>query len=172
MPDPRWLLTALAFPPAGYLGHLLSGPVDSPTAAVIGGLVTGSLIGAAQWAVLRRYGVGAWWIVATALGLAGGLAVGAAAVGYATSTGALVAMGALSGLGVGAAQSRLLSGTGRQVRWTVVTGALWALGWLVSNAIGIAVDEQFVVFGLSGAAVAAVLHSSVVRPLVMVQATS
>jgi hypothetical protein len=172
MPDPRWLLTALAFPPAGYVGHLISGPVDSPTASVIGGLIAGAAIGAAQWALLRRHGIGPAWIVATAIGLAGGLAAGAALVSYETGLGALVVMGFMSGLGVGMAQARMLGSTGRRVAWSLLTAAVWALGWTVSTSIGIAVQEQFVVFGISGALVAAAVQSSVVRSFVPAQVRS
>jgi hypothetical protein len=165
-PDPRWLLTALAFPPAGYVGHLVSGPVDSPAAAVLGGLVTGALLGAAQWGLLRRHGIGPAWIAATAIGLAGGLAAGAALVSYETSLGALAAMGAVSGLGVGMAQARLLGSTGRRVAWSLLTAMVWALGWTVSTSIGIAVEDQFVVFGISGALACAAVQSTVVRSFV------
>jgi hypothetical protein len=172
MPDPRWLLTALAFPPVGYVGHLAGGPVDSPTAAVVGGLITGAAVGAAQWAVLRRHGIGQAWIAATAVGLAGGLAAGGAAVAYGTGLGALVVMGFMSGLGVGMAQARMLGSTGRRVAWSLLTAAVWALGWTVSTSIGVAVQEQFVVFGISGAVVAAAVQSSFMRSFVPAQVRS
>ena len=73
----RWMLTALAFPVAGEVGHLVAGRVDSVSAAAVGGVVTGAGLGAAQWALLRRRGVSVRWIPATALGLAVGLAIGA-----------------------------------------------------------------------------------------------
>lgn len=171
-PDPRWLLTALAFPPAGWVGHLIGGPVDSPTAAAVGGLITGAAIGGAQWALLRRSSVSLWWIAATAMGLTAGLTAGAALVSYETGLGSLVVMGAVSGLGVGMAQARLLTGPVRQVTWSLLTAAVWALGWTVSTSVGIAVEEQFVVFGISGALVGALVQSSVVRSIVSSQVTS
>lgn len=171
-PDLRWLLTTLAFPPAGYIGHLISGPIDSPTAAIIGGAVTGALLGAAQWALLRRHGVSLRWIIATAVGLAAGLAAGAALVSYETGLGSLVVMGTVSGLGVGMAQARLLQGTVRQVAWSLLTAGVWALGWTVSTSIGISVEDQFVVFGLSGALAVAAVQSSFVRSFVATQVTS
>lgn len=171
-PDARWLLTALAFPPAGYVGHLVSGPVDSPIAAVLGGAVTGALIGAAQWVLLRRQGIGRAWIVSTAAGLGLGLAAGTALVSYETSVGALALAGAVAGFGVGTAQAALLRGAGRRTAWTLLTAALWALGWTVSTSIGVSVEEQFVVFGISGALAAAAVQSIVVRRLVAPEATS
>lgn len=160
-PDPRWLLTALAVPPAGYVAHLVSGPVDSPSAALVGGLLAGAGIGAGQWALLRRRGIGLAWVAATALGLAAGLVAGAAAVSYRTDRPSLAAMGAVCGLAVGMAQGRLLQGTAsRAVAWSVLTSALWGLGWAVSDGIGVHTEEQFVVFGISGALVVALVQSS------------
>jgi uncharacterized membrane protein (UPF0136 family) len=70
----------LAFPPAGYIAHLLFGRVDGVGPALASGVVTGALIGLAQWALLRRRGASPGWIVATAAGLGLGLAAGAALV--------------------------------------------------------------------------------------------
>ena len=78
----RWLLTALAFPPAGYVAHLVAGPVDAVPTVVLNGLVAGAGIGAAQWALLRHRDVAVTWIPATAVGLGAGLAVGAGLVSY------------------------------------------------------------------------------------------
>ena len=48
------------------------------------------------------------------------------------------------------------------VRPTAVA-AIWALGWTITYAAGIAVNEQFTVFGSSGAAAVTVL--TVVLPI-------
>jgi hypothetical protein len=165
-PWTRWLLTALAFPPAGYLAHAVAGRVDSVPAAVLGGLVAGAGIGAAQWALLRRRGVGVTWIVATAGGLGAGLAAGAAVVGYRTDISSLLVMGAISGVVVGLAQGATLSNAGRTLLWGVATAALWALGWAVTTAWGIDVEEQWVVFGISGALTFAFLQSVLVGAFV------
>ena len=53
----RWMLTVLAIPPAGYLGWLVAGHVDSASAAALAGVVTGAAVGLGQWLVLRRRGV-------------------------------------------------------------------------------------------------------------------
>ena len=100
----QWLLTALAFPPAGLIAHLVAGRVDSVPAAVLNGVIAGAGIGAAQWALLRHREVALTWIPATAAGLGAGLAVGAALVSYRTDITSLALMGAISGLGVGIAQ--------------------------------------------------------------------
>ena len=43
--------------------------------------------------------------------------------------------------------------------WSAATAALWAVGWTVTTAGGIGVEEQFVVFGASGAITFAFLQS-------------
>lgn len=158
----RWMLIALAFPVAGLIGHLVAGRVDSVPAAILGGVVTGAGLGAAQWALLRRRGIGIRWIPATATGLAIGLAVGAAVVSYRTDITSLVFMGALSGLGVGIAQGTMLGNTKRILGWAAATAALWAVGWATTTAGGIHVDEQFVVFGAYGAIASTFLQSIII----------
>ena len=158
----RWLLVALAFPVAGEIGHLVAGRVDSLSAAVLGGVVTGAGIGAAQWALLRRRGVGVGWIPATAVGLGAGLAVGAALVSYRTDITSLALMGAICGLAVGIAQGAVLGNTKRMLGWSAVTAVLWAGGWSVTTAGGISVDQQFVVFGAYGAITSTFLQSMII----------
>jgi hypothetical protein len=158
----RWLLIALAFPVAGEIGHLVAGRVDSVSAALLGGVVTGAGLGAAQWALLRRRGISLRWIAATAAGLGVGLAVGAALVSYRTDITSLVVMGAVSGLSVGLAQGALLGNTNRMLGWASATAALWAVGWTATTAGGISVDEQFVVFGAYGAIASTFLQSIII----------
>jgi hypothetical protein len=162
----RWLLSALAFPPAGLLGHVVAGRIDSVPSAILGGAVTGAGIGAVQWALLRRRGVGYRWIVATAVGLAAGLAVGAPLVSYRTDLSSLALMGAVCGLGVGVGQGVTLGDPARRILWSVATAALWALGWTVTTAGGIDVDRQWVVFGAYGAIALAFLQSFIVGAFV------
>ena len=157
-----WLLIALAFPVAGEIGHLVAGRVDSLSAAVLGGVVTGAGIGAAQWALLRRRGIGVGWIPATAAGLGVGLAVGAALVSYRTDITSLALMGAICGFAVGLAQGAMLGNTKRMLGWSAVTAALWAVGWSVTTAGGISVDQQFVVFGAYGAISSTFLQSTII----------
>jgi hypothetical protein len=162
----RWLLTALAFPPSGLISHAIVGHVDAVRSALLGGLIAGSGIGAVQWALLRRRGVGAAWIAATAAGLAAGLAAGAAAVSYRTDITSLVLMGAISGVAVGAAQGAMVGNLRRAASWSLATGALWALGWTLTTAVGVDVAEQWTVFGAAGAVTFAALQSTVIRMLV------
>ena len=46
--------------------------------------------------------------------------------------------------------------------WSAATAALWALGWAVTTAGGISVDEQFVVFGAYGAISSTFLQSTII----------
>lgn len=158
----RWLLVALAFPPAGFVATAVAGRVDSARAAVTGGLLAGAGIGAAQWALLRRRGVSPTWIGATAVGLGAGLAVGAELVSYRTDVTSLAVMGAISGLAVGVAQGAVLGDIERTLLWGVATAVLWSLGWTATTLGGIHVEEQFVVFGAYGAIALTFLQSMLV----------
>jgi hypothetical protein len=152
---PTWLLwTAgfLAFPLAGLAGAAVVGRVDSPLAALLGGTVTGLVIGAGQTLVSRRRLDPRWWIPATAIGMGLGLPLGASIVGYRTSLADLALMGALTGLVLGIAQAIALPRQTR-LRWVWAAGmpVLWALGWTATTLGGIAVDQQFTVYGAYGA---------------------
>jgi hypothetical protein len=59
------------------LGMARRDPLQESLALMLTGLVIGALVGLVQWRSLSRHGVGGgWWIMANALGLAAGLAVG------------------------------------------------------------------------------------------------
>jgi hypothetical protein len=152
-------LTLIAFPLAGYLGWGISGHVDSVGAAFVGGAITGAGIGLVQWAFLRRdLDMSPLWILATSAALAAGLSVGAAVVGYETTSGRLAIMGAVSGASVGIAQGLLLrSRFSLWHVWMIAMGPLFAIGWFVTEAAGIDVAKQFTVFGASGSVVFGVL---------------
>jgi hypothetical protein len=145
----------VGFPIGGYVADLVVDGVDSVGAALAGGLITGAIIGAAEWFALRRW-VSWLWIPATCVGMAVGLAAGAALVDYGTGLGDVVVLGAVTGVGVGVAQALVL--LQRRVPgafwWAVANPPAWALGWLVTSyVITTNVDEQFPNFGASGAIV-------------------
>jgi hypothetical protein len=152
-----WIGLALAaFPIAGYAGWGVGGHVDAVGPALIGGVITGAGIGLVQWLFIRRdLGMSAVpWIAATSVALAGGLALGAAVVGYETSAGQLAIMGAISGAPVGIAQGFLLRDRFSLWHvWTLAMPALFAVAWLTSESIGVDVSNQFTVFGASGSIV-------------------
>jgi hypothetical protein len=103
-----WVATLVAFPLAGLAGRAVAGPVDTVWTAALAGVIAGAVIGAAQWLALRRIGADLWWIVATAVGLAVGLALAFAIFGYGDTVGDLAVVGAVTGLGIGIAQWWLL----------------------------------------------------------------
>jgi hypothetical protein len=160
--DPRrfdvkgWLLwTAgfVSFPVAGIAAQAAVGRINDAVAALIGGLVAGAVIGTGQWLAGRRLlAVPRAWIPATAAAMGIGLLAGAAAAGYGTSIGELALMGAITGLPLGAAQAFLLRDRiTRPWAWAAAMPLLWALGWTITAAAGIDVDNQYAVFGAFGA---------------------
>ena len=163
----RWLLSFVGFPAGGLAAWLLIGPVDDLVAALTGGLITGAILGAVQaWALAEGRRRASAWILATAVGLMSGLALGASLVQFRTGLGDLIVQGAVSGAVVGAAQAVVLRRLGRlAVAWPLALSAIWASGWAVTAAAGIQVEERFTVFGASGALVATAL--STVLPILI-----
>jgi hypothetical protein len=164
----RWMVSFLGFPLGGFAALALTGPVDSVGNALIGGLVTGAVLGAVQaWALRsdRRHLVA--WTLATGLGLAVGLALGSSLVDYDTSIGDLALQGAVTGASVGLTQAVALRRRAPALAavWPLYLAGAYALGWVVTTAGGIAVDEQFTTFGAYGALTVAALTS--VLPLVL-----
>ena len=147
-----WTAGFLAFPIAGVLATALVGRIDDAGSALVGGMVAGAVIGAGQWLVARRLLDAQTWIPATALAMGIGLGVGAWVVGYGTSLGELALMGAITGIPLGVAQAYLLRDrVANAWVWAAAMPLLWALGWTVTTAGGIGVDQQFAVFGAYGA---------------------
>jgi hypothetical protein len=147
-----WTAGFLAFPIAGILAEALTGRINDFSSALIGGMVAGAVIGTGQWLVARRLLDAQTWIPATALAMGIGLGVGAWAVGYGTSLGELALMGFITGIPLGVAQAYLLRDrVANAWIWAAAMPLLWALGWTVTTVGGIAVDQQFAVFGAYGA---------------------
>jgi hypothetical protein len=153
-----WMLAFLGFPLGGLLAIVVVGSVEGLLSAAIARALAGSVIGAAQFLVLRRRpGVGPAWILATALGLALGNAVGAALTGAGTSIGALILTGVAAGAAVGTSQWVLLRGRGAAVLWPPVVALAWPVGWTVTWAVGVDVERGYAVFGSAGALVFAAI---------------
>jgi hypothetical protein len=168
----RWMVSFAGYPLGGYAAFLLTGRVDAPDSALTGGLLTGLILGAVQaWAMgPARPGTRSWawsWSLATGVGLMVGVAAGAALVSYETDLGSLVLQGAVSGAVVGIAQAAVLyRRLGDLVlAWPFFLTGTFALGWATTTSAGIDVDQQFTMFGSSGALVAALLTSAL--PLVL-----
>jgi hypothetical protein len=160
-----WPLASLiGFPIGGLVANVVVGAVDSSWTALAGGLLAGGVIGAAQWLALRQL-VDWPWIAATSVGMAAGLAAGAALVDYGIGRGDLVAMGAVTGLGVGGLQAIVL--VRRRIPgaawWAAANPLAWALGWLVTSyVISSNVDERFTNFGAGGVVVFVLLTGSLI----------
>jgi hypothetical protein len=150
-----WVAVAVAFPIAGVAGRAAGGRVDEFGAALLGGVVTGAVLGAAEWFASRgQLGKPAPWIAASAVGYGLGLAAGAALVDYGTALGELAAMGAVSGAVLGAAQAMVLTAQGKTrlaTAWGAAMPVLFAVGWSASTLIGVDVDKQWTLFGAAGA---------------------
>jgi hypothetical protein len=145
----------LGFPIGGLIADLVINGVDSVGTAIIGGLIAGAIIGAAEWFALRQW-ISWLWIPATSVGMAAGLAAGAAIVDYGISRGDVVVIGVATGVGVGVLQALVLARhrISGALWWAVANPPLWALGWLVTSyVITTNVKEQFTNFGGSGAIV-------------------
>ena len=156
-PGWAWVAVGLAFPIAGYIGWAISGPVDAPGAALIGGAVTGAGLGAVQWWAGRgAFGPATAWIGVSAMSYGAGLAAGAAVVGYGTDLSELALMGMISGAAVGGAQGLVLALEGNPrfgAAWGAAMPLLFGAGWTATTAIGVGVEDRFTVFGASGALV-------------------
>jgi hypothetical protein len=145
----------VGFPVGGYIADVVVDGVDSVGAALAAGLIAGAIIGAAEWFASRRW-VSWLWIPATCVGMAVGLAAGAALAGYGTDRGDVVLIGAVTGVGVGVLQALVLArhSIPGAFWWAVANSPAWALGWLVTSyVITTNVEEQFPNFGASGALV-------------------
>src|SRR3954454_10801633 len=152
-----WAASFLGFPTGGLAAIAAVGRVDSPTAALVGGAVTGVVVGGAQalaGRALRDRGrrlPPAARGAATTVGTAVGLALGASAVGFSTSLGALALQGALTGVVLGPLQALALRAGSRRWPWVAAAPALLAAGWTATTLAGVGVDAQFTTFGAVGA---------------------
>ena len=168
-----WTAGFLAFPIAGLAGRAVAGRVDDPVAALLAGLVTGAVVGAGQWLVSRGRLRPVPWILATALGMGVGLMLGATVVGFNTSLADVAVMAAVTGLGLGVAQTLALPArTQRRWWWALAMPFLWALGWVVTTLAGIPAEEQFTIFGASGAATFSALSGLLLYALLPVDHSS
>jgi hypothetical protein len=153
---------------------MITGRIDSPLSAMTGGAVAGLIIGAGQALASSHRLQLRTWIPATVIGMSAGLALGAAAVGYRTTFPDLALMGAVNGLVLGLAQALALPRAVRHRRWiwAATMPALWALGWSVTTLAKIAVDQQFIVFGASGAVVITAIAGTLLNHLMPIRPSS
>jgi hypothetical protein len=147
-----WVLAFLSFPIAGLLANLM-GAVTTPGVAILAGLIAGGTLGGVQWLVLRsQLTLSRWWILATAIGMAAGLALGTAFLGSDTAGSSLLWRAAITGLCIGIAQWLLLRQVLPQsILWIGVMTLGWTLGWFITRGAGIDLSYKWAVFGASGA---------------------
>ena len=168
-----WFAGALAFPIAGLAGTAAAGRVDDAVAALVGGTVTGLVLGAGQALASPRRLDPRRGAPATPLGMGAGLLLGAWTVGYGTSLADLALVGVLTGMVLGPAQALALPGrTKHRWIWAVAMPVLWALGWTATTVGGINVEEQFTVFGLYGALTFSALSGLLLHRLLPYQETT
>ncbi|HEX7202107.1 MAG TPA: hypothetical protein VF249_05025 [Arthrobacter sp.] len=167
-----WTTSFLALPVGGYAGTLITGRIDDPLSAVIGGAIAGLIIGSGQALTSSHRVRPVSWITASVLGMSAGLALGSATIGYRTALPDLALMGALNGLILGVAQALALPRQLGQRRWlwAAAMPALWSLGWTVTTLAKIAVDQQFIVFGASGAVLVTAITGLLLNRLLPVAA--
>jgi len=168
-----WTTSFLALPLGGYAGTLITGRIDDPLSAVIGGAIAGLIIGSGQALTSSHRVRPVSWITASVLGMSAGLALGSATIGYRTALPDLALMGALNGLILGVAQALALPRQLGQRRWlwAAAMPALWSLGWTVTTLAKIAVDQQFIVFGASGAVLVTAITGLLLNRLLPVAAS-
>jgi hypothetical protein len=168
-----WTTSFLALPVGGYAGTLITGRIDDPLSAVIGGAIAGLIIGSGQALTSSHRVRPVSWITASVLGMSAGLALGSATIGYRTALPDLALMGALNGLILGVAQALALPRQLGQLRWVWAAAmpALWSLGWTVTTLAKIAVDQQFIVFGASGAVLVTAITGLLLNRLLPVAAS-
>jgi hypothetical protein len=168
-----WTAGFVVFPLSGLTGMLVVGRVDGPAGAALGGLATGAVLGAGQALASSRRLPLLRWVAATALGMGVGLLVGAHAVGYGTTLAELALMGSVTGAALGAAQALALPPNARRRwLWAVAVPVLWSLGWVVTTLAGVAVDEQFTVFGATGAVTVTALLGILLQQVLPVTPTT
>jgi hypothetical protein len=158
----RWMVSFVGFPLGGLSAMVLVGRIDSTATGLAGGLVTGTVLGVVQaWGMRADRRSGVLWMLATAVGLSVGLAIGATLVDFGTALGDLVLQGVVSGLTVGAAQSvTLFPRIGSiAIAWPAYLAAAWAAGWAITTSVGVQVEDQFTVFGAAGAVTVTFLTS-------------
>jgi len=163
-----WQLTFIGFPIGGAIAYFLLKSVDGPLKGLLAGAIAGLFIGTAQWLVLRRRShIKVWWIVATSLGLAFGLAASITVMGTGTEAFPVLLRGAIAGIVLGFAQWLVLrEASPKALWWVFVMTCSWALGWTVSRAAGVDLSYSWAVFGALGALAFTIVTGGVLLVLV------
>ena len=150
-----WVLAFLGFPIAGLLANI-AGSVTTPARALLAGAIAGATLGLIQWLILRTRLplLPIWWVVASSVGMALGLAISTVVLGSETAGSELLWRGAITGLCMGLAQWVVFQKffpLPQSAVWVVVVSIGWALGWFVTRSAGVDLSPKWSVFGVSGA---------------------
>jgi hypothetical protein len=165
-----WLVSFIGFPLGGLAASLLVGRFDTSLDGLIGGAISGLVIGSTEYIALRqRISLHWMWIVATSLGLSAGVALGGALFGTETTVSAILLRAPIAGLMLGLAQWLVLRHHVRLAAlWVIAVTLIFTFAWFVTAmVIGTSVDQGFYVFGASGAIVYQVLTALVLALLHM-----
>jgi hypothetical protein len=157
---PPWIVAVIGFPIGGFLAQTIAGPAATVPAALLSGLIAGAVIGLAQGVALWLRGqVLGLWVAGTAIALAIALGAVTAAIGQIETTTEAVGLGVVSGVLIGGVQAALLmrAGIDNAWLWIPVTAAAWAIGWLITASVGVALAPGWPVYGASGALVSQII---------------
>jgi hypothetical protein len=161
----RWLATIVAYPIGGLIAIQFVSVTWGPLAAAVAGLIAGSVLGVAQWLALRPR-VSAIWVGVTAAAFAVGAALGSIVIGGSTAATALATFGAVAGTVVGLAQALALRvDLPRVLAWVGTVALTWSVAWIISSVVIVDENRGFITFGLSGAALVAIVGAAVLRGL-------
>jgi hypothetical protein len=155
-----WIVAMVGFFIGGFVGQAIAGPAATVPAAILSALIAGAFIGLGQGIALGLRGQAlGLWVAGTAVALAIALGAVTAAIGQIETTTEAIALGAVSGALIGAVQAGLLmrAGIANAWLWIPVTAVAWAIGWLVTASIGVALVPGWPVYGASGAVVSQVI---------------
>lgn len=153
----RWVPTLLAFPIGGAIAKISFGGASNVGKSVGGGLIVGLTVGLIQFISLKKYGINASWIAATAIATTLAALINSYAFSFKFDSASLTGSGLVAGLLVGIAQS--LSQP-RDVKfalvWSISTAIAWTLAWFITSKVIVDPEAQYQIFGSSGALVATV----------------
>jgi hypothetical protein len=160
----RWVPTLLAFPIGGAIAKIAFGSASTTMKSVGGGLIVGLTVGLIQYSALKKYGVSTSWIAATAIATTLAALINSYAFSFKFDSASLTSSGLVSGLLVGLAQALSQSrDTKFALVWSLSTMVAWALAWFITSKVIVDPEAQYQIFGSSGALVATVGLSFVLK---------
>jgi hypothetical protein len=151
----RWVPTFLAFPLGGLLATLAFGPIRDPLAAAVSGANVGALLGLAQWWALKPLRLTFDWVWTTALALMIASPIAWALINFSTTIADLTIWGLITGSIVGFAQAASQRNPLQvNLMWSGLVSIAWGGAWFISANVIVDADENYAIFGSTGAIVA------------------